>query len=222
MLNAQCKVKTTSTAQTCPKLDNPTQKPKIHNTMPNLPAHLRIDEGIKRPKKARVKPSDLEREARQRARNGNGTYLPIHSPEQRQAVIADALAMLQQGFTTNDIGAKHGVTGQAVRIWLVAAQAEADDARTLFYSQQQVQYLDEMDSATAPLALARARECFSGWHKVAQVRDPRSFGPKQEVTHTGAVPVFVVNAPIGRVIDAEPVAEPQQSAIAAPLIEVSK
>lgn len=148
--------------------------------------HVRIDEGIKRgPRKQRIKPSQIEREVRQRARNNLGKFLPIHTKEQRQAVVADALQLLEAGLTTDDIGRKHGVTGEAVRTWLVAAKEDAADARTLFFSRIQVQLADEIQLAQDPLALARAREGFSAWHKLAQVRDPRNFGPKQEVTHVG-------------------------------------
>ena len=145
-------------------------------------ANKRIDAGIPRgPRKSRPKPSDLEREERARARTG--TFLPIHTPEQRKAVLDDALQALQQGLTTEDIGLKHGVSGQAVRTWLVAAGEEHSQARTIFYSRMQVRYLDQIETSEDPLALARAREGFSGWHKVAQVRDPKNFGQRLAVTN---------------------------------------
>ena len=143
-------------------------------------ANRRIDAGIKRG--PRVKPSDMEREVRERARQTNGTFLPVHTPEQRRAVLDDALQCLQQGLTTDDIAKKHGVSGQAVRTWLVAAGEEYSMARTIFYARMQVGYLEQIESANDPLALARGREGFSGWHKLAQVRDPKNFGPSQQIS----------------------------------------
>lgn len=171
--------------------------------------HQRIDEGVKRG-----------------ARHPHKR--PAKRPEHNGSIPADLNpdAVLERYLTestTSQIAYEYGVNRKTLVGWLlehrplqwkrvqvIRAMCRKDDGN------------EGIEVSCDAFSLARAREMVRSGQWDLERLDASNYGPKQEVTHTGAVPVFVVNAPMCRVIDAEPVAEPQQSAIAAPLIEVSK
>ncbi len=138
--------------------------------------HTRIDEGSKR---TQYSPALLRDEQTQR-------YIARITPEQRQAIIEDALIALTHGETTNSIGARHGVSGQSVRAWLLADD-RADEARRIYFAQELAQARDDIQAACDPLALARAREDFRAIAWLAERRNPASWGQHNTVTveHTG-------------------------------------
>lgn len=142
-------------------------------------AHVRIDEGVKRG--PRRKPSDVERQARNEA----GKFLTRYSPETKQKAVDQALTAIECGARVDDIADKHNIPRSTLYSWLVGT--DAAKLRTQFFDGQTMRNLVEIRAAETPLDLARAREELSGWLKVAAVRDPSSFGPKQHVTveHTG-------------------------------------
>ena len=133
-------------------------------------AHLRIDEGIKRgPRPAR----------KERIRKPDGSFLPA-DPELKNRIIQDAITALQRGETTDDVGMRHGVSGRAVRAWLIGTP-EAEIARGYLISSQLARTIDEIKDADAPMPLARAREEFRAWSWIAERRESRLYGQKQEV-----------------------------------------
>ena len=152
-------------------------------------AHVRIDEGIKRGPK--VKPSALERQARNRA----GKFLTSYTPELRAKVLQAALIALEAGARVDDIADFYKVPSSTLYSWLIG-DPRAEALRTQFFDGQTARNLYEIRASTSPLELARAREELSGWIKVAERRDPKAWAPKQEVTHLGPLPVLVIHAPI--------------------------
>ena len=135
----------------------------------------RIDYGVKRGKK--VKPSDLERKARDEA----GQFITAYTPELKERAITDALTALECGARVEQIADKHQIPRSTLYSWLVGDE-RASKLRTQFFDGQVTRNLTEIRSAASPLDLARAREELSGWIKVAERRDSQNYGAKQEVT----------------------------------------
>lgn len=135
-------------------------------------SHLRIDEGIKRGPRRKV-------DRRPRAAL-SGQYLPVVSPEQRQVILTETYTRLQAGETTDQIATKYGITGRALRYWLLD-DPKADQARRMLINGELARTLDEMKEAKladSPLPLACAREEFRAWSWIAERRESRLYGPQ--------------------------------------------
>jgi hypothetical protein len=171
-------------------------------------AHIRIDEGIPRGKKKRpggklsIKPSTVERQTRDEA----GRFLDKYTPELRKHATHQALIAIEAGARVEDVADSNGIPRSTLYSWLIG-DIRAQELRTQFFDGQVAASLDHIDQAGTPLDLARARERLSGWVKVAERRDPRNYGIKQEITHTIS-PVLTINAPApqqdSQVIDVTP------------------
>ena len=146
----------------------------------------RIDAGIKRGPK--VKPSDLERQARNEA----GKFLPSYTPELKAKALQAALDALEMGARVDDIADKFKIPRSTLYSWLIG-DPRAESLRTQFFDGQTARNLMEIRASASPLDLARAREELSGWIKVAERRDPKSWAQKQEVTHHQAAPTLNIN-----------------------------
>jgi len=145
-------------------------------------AHTRIDDGLTRKPKINRKP---------RARDEDGRLLPVHTPEKRQEVITDAVEALRCGETTDEIGKRHGVSGRTVRYWLLGDE-RAEQARGFMIAAELARTLEDLKEAKyadSPLPLACAREEFRAWSWIAERREARLYGQKQEVNVTGTVQV---------------------------------
>ena len=134
----------------------------------------RIDAGIKRGPRKKAPPPNARDPVTHR-------YLPIIPPEQREALLQDALESLQQGQTTDEIGKRHGVSGARIRQWLLADD-RADQARAAYFSQELMNAHDEISSAQDPLTLARGRERFRAVSWLAERRNARMFGQQLHQT----------------------------------------
>lgn len=139
--------------------------------------YQRIDKGTKR---------DYRALARRQPRTNKGTFGLMHSPESRAAVILDALNSLPAGESTDSIAARHNIPGPTLRAWLLADESldnAANSARRSFLSFELSLRASDIDNAADPLTLARAREAFRAWAWIAERREARLYGMKQEVTH---------------------------------------
>ena len=146
--------------------------------MSEVQANRRIDAGIKRgprPGKLTVKPSDMERKARDEA----GRFLTRYTPETKAKAIEEALIALEAGGRIEEIADKHQIPTSTMYSWLIGT--DASKLRTQFFDGQCVRNLTEIRSSESPLELARAREELSGWLKVAAVRDSGAYGPRLSV-----------------------------------------
>ena len=148
-------------------------------------AHVRIDEGIKRGPRTKVKRSLIENAAREQARNTRGMYLTKYTAEQRQAAVNDALNSLQRGETVLDVATRRGIPRSTVESWLIADNS-GSEASSLFYALQIAEAIDAMRTAQDPLAHARARDIRRAWAETAAVRN-RNYMIKQgiEIEHVG-------------------------------------
>lgn len=155
-----------------------------------MEANVRIDKGIKRgPKgmkpaelpKLNLKPSTIENEARQQARNDKGQLTTCYTPEQREQAVDAVIDALEQGLTVADIANKRGISVSTLHSWIVADN-RATSARSTFYARQITQAIEIIEGAPNPLELARGRELARAWHQTAAVRDPANYGPKNFVT----------------------------------------
>jgi hypothetical protein len=143
--------------------------------------YQRIDKGVKR-KKIDRKPKNLKDQE-------TGQFVALVPDETRKAVIDEAINAIQQGENSHQamdaLGKKYGVSGRTVRTWLLADD-RAEKARGLLISSELARTLDEMRAAkdaSSPLPLACAREEFRAWSWMAERRESRLYGQKQEVTH---------------------------------------
>ena len=155
-------------------------------------AHVRIDEGIKRGKRQRV-----DRHPRAAL---TGQYVSPFSPTQKAAIIEDWLISIQAGQSTTQVAERYGITARAIQYWLLSDE-RAEQARAHLIAGELARTLDDLRAPTetvedSPLRLARAREEFRAWAWIAERREARLYGPKQEVTHLGPPPVLIINAPI--------------------------
>ncbi len=153
-------------------------------------AHVRIDEGIKRGKRRQVN--------RMPRASLSGQYLSPVTPQRKQQIIQAALVGLAQGLTTDQIGEANGITGRALRYWLLDDE-QAEQARRSMINQELARTGEDLRQAKyadSPLPLACAREEARYWMWIAERREARLYGPKQEVTHLGPPPVLIINAPI--------------------------
>lgn len=142
--------------------------------------YQRIDKGMKR------KHSEVEREARERARTSKGTFLPVHSVETRSTAILEAIEGLKAGYPTPEaVAAKYQVPRSTLYSWLIA-DPRATEARAMFFGERLGLHLELIESASGPLDLARAREAYRAWADIASKRDPANYGQKQEITHVSA------------------------------------
>lgn len=140
-------------------------------------AHSRIDKGIKRPRKTAPVPRNVKDER-------SGRYLAKIPDDIRSKIIEEASLAIQQGEHTHAamdaLGAKYGVSGRTVRTYLLADE-RAEKARGLLINGELARSLDEMRLADAPIPLARAREEFRAWSWMAERRESRLYGQKQEL-----------------------------------------
>ena len=137
-----------------------------------LQAQKRIDAGIPRGPRGKV---DRNPKA--------GTFLSAYSLETRQRAAEDAIESLERGETTEQIAQRHNLPGRTLRAWLLADD-RADIARGRMISYELARTLSDIGEATEPLPLARAREEFRAWPWIAERRESRLYGQKQEVTVT--------------------------------------
>jgi hypothetical protein len=143
--------------------------------------YQRIDKGTKRDHKAL---------ARRQPRTQQGTFLPI-DPEKRARIVAEAPECIRQGETTTQIACRHNIPARTLRFWLLGDN-QVENARGEFLSHELAMRLDEIDNATEPLPLARAREAFRAWSWIAERREARLYGQKQEVTHKAETPILSI------------------------------
>src|SRR3990167_1006965 len=168
------------------------------------PAHVRIDEGVKRgPRKPRNKQSAE-----------SGRFLPVLPAEQHLAIVATASERIANGERLADIAQDAGITVQAVSLWLLDEQPEQYRlAQRRGLIRRIVDADHALDSAADPLDLARARERarFARWD--AERRLPALFGQKQQVDVSVKVSVeHRLESSASQLLEAF-VALPQQSAV---------
>ena len=136
-------------------------------------AHIRIDEGLPRGKRKQKDPN--------RTKPLTKKVWTNYPAETRRTVIDDALALLAQGWTTNEIGQKHNIPGPTVRFWLLNDET-AEKARDAMFDQELVLRGQQIDEAEDALALGRAREGFRYWSFLAERRDAKRYGQHNQLT----------------------------------------
>ena len=151
--------------------------------MPDLPAHVRIDEGIPRKRPGR---RPAPRKAVDRSPK-SGQWVSLYPPELKAQVIEECQTLIALGHTPAEIGARHGIPARTVQYWLLGDE-KAEAARGQLIAAELARTLDDMrqpedPAQDSPLRLARAREEFRAWSWIAERREARLYGQKQEITH---------------------------------------
>ena len=171
-------------------------------------AHVRIDEGIKRPLKR-----EMRQDARRRPRTTQGTFSPIYTPERRAQIILGVPDAIRNGITTTQYAKQQNIPASTLKSWIIGSDI-IEAARGEFLALELMLQVEAIDTAQDPLSLARAREGFRAWSWIAERREARLYGQKQEITHT-VKPVLIINtSPL-------PVSLPQQIEDAALLPPIS-
>lgn len=142
-------------------------------------AHIRIDEGIKRPDKRKMR-----QEARKSLKSANGENLRMtrqYTPEMRsQAILAVPDAILS-GKTPKDVALAQGIPISTLYSWILGNE-NVETARAVLIAYELAAKTEGIDTANDALELARAREGFRAWSWIAERRESRLYGQKQEVT----------------------------------------
>ena len=159
-------------------------------------AHVRIDDGVLRGKRQKVKPSDLERQARDEA----GQFLARYTPELKEQAISAALVAVEAGGRVDEVAEQYQIPRSTLYSWLIGDERCAK-LRTQFFDGQAARNLSEIRASATPLDLARAREELAGWIKVAERRDAKSWAQKQEVTGKDGGPLQVQIVRFGQDIE---------------------
>ena len=139
-------------------------------------AHVRIDEGIKR-----IGKRGMRQEARRSPASKGLIPWRQHDPEKRKAIILEAPERILRGETTTEIAKSYQIPSSTLRSWLVG-NPEAEEARGAMLAQELMVKIQEIEGATDALTLAQAREGFKAWSWIAERRESRLYGQKQEVT----------------------------------------
>ena len=142
----------------------------------------RIDAGIKRGPRPQID----RRPKAALAQDRSGRMISSYPPDLRVRVVAACHEQIEQGRTPAEIASDFGVPARTVQYWLLA-DPQAEAARAALIASELARTLDDMrmpeDPADdTPLRLARAREEFRAWSWIAERRESRLYGPKQEVT----------------------------------------
>ena len=158
--------------------------------------YQRIDNGQKRGPKPQIDRRPKAHLAQDRA----GRFLSTYPPELQAKVILECQERIANGETPEQIAARHGIPGRTVLYWLLgdekAEQARglliaSELARCLVYMRKPTkEELEEEGEQDGPLRLARAREEFRAWSWIAERREARLYGQKQEVTHNIQQPIL--------------------------------
>lgn len=143
--------------------------------------YVRIDAGLKRGKR---KPGQPE---------GPRVTLPRHSPASHEAIAA-AVKQYAEGCNLSDIAKQHGVSKQAVRMWLLnEVPDQYKEAQTLGLLQRVTdadEGIDEARRTRDVIVLACAREQARFARMDLERRRPHLYGPKQETTLNVVSPVL--------------------------------
>lgn len=118
--------------------------------------------------------------------DARGVYKSVFTPEQRTAIVVEALTRLADGATTEEVATPYGITGRTLRKWLVAdCRDDAEQARAMFAACELEEAYQALLVVTEPIPLAQARERLKHWQWIAERRCPRYFGSKQgiDITH---------------------------------------
>ena len=151
-----------------------------------IAATKRIDAGIPRgPRKPVRKMVDRSPKS--------GQFITAYPDGLRDKVVAECQTLIAVGWTPAQIAEKHGIPARTVQYWLLGDE-KAEAARGQLIAAELARTLDDMrkpddGEEDSPLRLARAREEFRAWSWIAERRESRLYGQKQEVNHTGTVTI---------------------------------
>ena len=160
-------------------------------------SHIRIDEGITR--KSR---KDYRRDALKQPKSVKGTFLSTLDPETRKAIILEAPERILRGETTTQIAQSYGIPPSTIRSWLVGNN-DAELARGAMLAMELMMQVEAIELAQDPLSLARAREAFRAWSWIAERREHRLYGQKQELTGKDGGPLQVQIVRFGETIEGQ-------------------
>jgi hypothetical protein len=108
-----------------------------------------------------------------------GKPIPL---ELRAAILEDAKAQILNGFTIDQIAAKHGISHYTLDMWLHALGEEYEELRRAWVDGMLMEAGQLLKAADDPLGLARARELQRRAQWYAERRDKARYGQDQTFT----------------------------------------
>ncbi len=109
----------------------------------------------------------------------------------KAAILEDAKARMMQGETLHQIAARHGISRQALWVWLNNMGDEYKQLRDLYIDTRLFEADEELDCAADQLSLARAREKIRSAQWYAERRDRARYGQQQQLSDSGPVQVVI-------------------------------
>jgi hypothetical protein len=123
----------------------------------------------------------MRQDARSQPHKANGTFALKYTPEQRLAIIHGVPDAILSGKTTTQYAKEQGIPSATLRAWIIGDES-VEQARGLLLAHELAVRSEIIDNAEDPLTLARGREGFRAWSWIAERRESRLYGQKQEVT----------------------------------------
>jgi hypothetical protein len=102
--------------------------------------------------------------------------------ELRAAILEDAKIQILNGFTIDQIAAKHGISHYTLDLWLHALGEEYEALRRAWIDGMLMEAATLLKGARDPLGLARARELQRRAQWYAERRDRTRYGQDQTIT----------------------------------------
>ena len=148
--------------------------------MTDTAAHVRIDEGLKRPEKlSKEERLRIRQEARSRPLS-TGKVWTHYDPQVRAQAILDVPKAILAGGIPKDVAEKYGIPLSTLHSWIIASD-DAEVARGLMLASELMLRIEQIDTANDALELARAREGFRAWSWLAERREYRIYGQRQHI-----------------------------------------
>ena len=120
-----------------------------------------------------------ERKADKQARDDAGRLASQHTPEEREAITADACQQIMLGYTVEQVAAQNGITTRTLHHWLHALGDEYERFRRTWLDSMLIEAGEGIEGAEDPLQIARARELWKRATWYAERRDPNRYAAKQ-------------------------------------------
>lgn len=137
---------------------------------------------------SRASRKQYRRDALTQPKSKTGAFLSRLDPETRKAIILEAPERILRGESTTAIANSYGIPPSTIRSWLIGNE-QAEAARGAMLGMELAIQIEAIENATDTLSVAKAREAFRAWSWIAERREARLYGQKQEVTHNGTVTV---------------------------------
>lgn len=118
---------------------------------------------------------------------------PVATPQERHAIIVEALEHVRSGKTFAEISEITGIHQRTLNAWLLAEIPEQyKQAQRSGVVSKMIDLAETLETAGSHLLVSRTRETLKFWQWVAE-RRLREFAPKQEISGPDGGPIQVMD-----------------------------